>query len=173
LTKLATIPTSLRSGTKKRDHYIEIGMPGANLADYKQGKDQLFTVRERTPTPLPQAAYHFIKSENDAINFAKAVITYLEVKGWDFAQRYNDLESVLIQMDQLLQEGRYWSEIINGGPEFFFRGLIVSRLCNDKDFDSKISYVDGIFFDEAYSLADWIPYYELLKQKLAITESMF
>ena len=66
--------------------------------------------------------------------------------------------------DALENEGKYWHEILGGGPEFFFRGLLISKFCNDPDFKRKIDYVDELFYPNVSK--EWIPYYEALKKRL-------
>ena len=73
-------------------------------------------------------------------------------------------------MDELQAEGKYWSEILSGCEDNLFRGLIISKLCNDKNYNKKIEYVDSIFYE---SPDEWIPYYEKLKERLKSVEPIY
>ena len=71
-------------------------------------------------------------------------------------------------MDELETLGLNWnnreSGILAGTLDAYFRGLIISKLCNDADFERKVSKMDVKFAQVGYE--EWIPYYEQLKERL-------
>jgi len=111
-----------------------------------------------------------LNTEYEIINFTNWYIKYLETDGQKFIETYSYLPNILNKMDELLAEGKYWSEILSGCEDNLFRGLIISKLCNDKNYNKKIEYVDSIFYE---SPDDWIPYYEKLKERLKSVEPIY
>ena len=111
-----------------------------------------------------------LNTEYEIINFTNWYIKYLETDGQKFIETYSYLPNILNKMDELLAEGKYWSEILSGCEDNLFRGLNISKLCNDKNYNKKIEYVDSIFYE---SPDDWIPYYEKLKERLKSVEPIY
>ena len=78
-------------------------------------------------------------------------------------------------MDELTAQGKTWQNmengILSGSLDAQFRGLIISKLCNDIGFDDKISMCNEIFSREQYK--DWLPYYEKLKEHLKSVEPIY
>ena len=114
--------------------------------------------------------YKIIQTQKELEDFTNWVIDYLEKEGKHFIETYSYLPNILKKMDELLAEGKYWSEILSGSEDNLFRGLIISKLCNDKNYNKKIEYVDSIFYE---SPDDWIPYYEKLKERLKSVEPIY
>ena len=75
-------------------------------------------------------------------------------------------------MDNLENQGKYWKEILVGLADYDFRGLIISKLCNDPNFDTKVKSRDEIFY-KIPQLSEWIPYYEKLKERLKTIEPKY
>ena len=111
-----------------------------------------------------------LKTEIEVLDFVQWYINYFEKEGKHFIETYSYLPNILNKMDELLAEGKYWSEILSGCEDNLFRGLIISKLCNDKNYNKKIEYVDSIFYE---SPDDWIPYYEKLKERLKSVEPIY
>ena len=114
--------------------------------------------------------YKIIETQKELEDFTNWVIDYLEKEGKHFIETYSYLPNILKKMDELQAEGKYWSEILSGCEDNLFRGLIISKLCNDKNYNKKIEYVDSIFYE---SPDDWIPYYEKLKERLKSVEPIY
>ena len=111
-----------------------------------------------------------LNTEYEIINFTNWYIKYLETDGQKFIETYSYLPNILKKMDELQAEGKYWSEILSGCEDNLFRGLIISKLCNDKNYNKKIEYIDSIFYE---SPDDWLPYYEKLKERLKSVEPIY
>ena len=114
--------------------------------------------------------YKIIETQKELEDFTNWVIDYLEKEGKHFIETYSYLPNILKKMDELLAEGKYWSEILSGCEDNLFRGLIISKLCNDKNYNKKIEYIDSIFYE---SPDDWLPYYEKLKERLKSVEPIY
>ena len=102
--------------------------------------------------------------------YVEKIEEYIQTDGQKFIETYSYLPNILKKMDELQAEGKYWSEILSGCEDNLFRGLIISKLCNDKNYNKKIEYVDSIFYE---SPDDWIPYYEKLKERLKNVEPIY
>ena len=111
-----------------------------------------------------------LKTEIEVLDFVQWYINYFEKEGKHFIETYSYLPNILKKMDELQAEGKYWSEILSGCEDNLFRGLIISKLCNDKNYNKKIEYVDSIFYE---SPDDWLPYYEKLKERLKSIEPIY
>ena len=74
-------------------------------------------------------------------------------------------------MDELVDTGGYWSDLLTGGVSHLFKGLIISKLCNDPNFYNKIIFVDNIFATE--DISEYLPYYEKLKERLKSVEPIY
>ena len=111
-----------------------------------------------------------LKTEIEVLEFVQWYINYFEKEGKHFIETYSYLPNILKKMDELQAEGKYWSEILSGCEDNLFRGLIISKLCNDKNYNKKIEYIDSIFYE---SPDEWIPYYEKLKERLKSVEPIY
>ena len=114
--------------------------------------------------------YKIIQTQKELEDFTNWVIDYLEKEGKHFIETYSYLPNILKKMDELQAEGKYWSEILSGSEDNLFRGLIISKLCNDKNYNKKIEYIDSIFYE---SPDEWISYYEKLKERLKSVEPIY
>ncbi len=98
-------------------------------------------------------------SEKDCVHFANNIIEYYESKVSPLFDYYCYLPNILKGMDKLESDGRYWYEILGGGGDHLFRGLIISKLCNDNKYDEKEKFVYKLFCDQIDS---WAPYCDKL-----------
>lgn len=89
-----------------------------------------------------------------------------------FVEHYSFLPNVLAKMNQLMEEGKYWADILSGQVDNVFRGLIISKLCGDKEFGNKLKYWNEKIYANG-NIKEWIPYFEKLKEKLKIIEPKY
>jgi hypothetical protein len=148
------------------DIILEIGMPTNTMEGYREKKQHFFPTVTDTNTEINFDENNILETEKQAREYAKAVIKYAEVDGKMFVEKYHFLPNVSIEIERLEKEGKYWKEFLSGGPDFLFRGLIISKLCNDINFENKLNRVDNYFSDKQWNLDEWKPYYEKLKLKL-------
>ena len=147
----------------------EIGKP--NFSD--SGNVSWRTVKDSLPNNY--------ESELNDINFntvlssrkwGHLIVDYAEGPGKAFIDTYSDLPNVLKEMDRLEAEGKNTNEILVGLADRRFRGLIISKLCSDPNFEEKVASHDEVFYKVA-QLKDWIPYYNKLKERLKTIEPIY
>ena len=112
-----------------------------------------------------------LKTEIEVLEFVQWYINYFEKEGKHFIETYSYLPNILKKMDELVDTGRYWSDLLTGGVPHLFKGLIISKLCNDPNFYNKIIFVDNIFATE--DISEYLPYYEKLKERLKSVEPIY
>ena len=112
-----------------------------------------------------------LKTEIEVLEFVQWYINYFEKEGKHFIETYSYLPNILKKMDELQAEGKYWSDLLTGGVPHLFKGLIISKLCNDPNFYNKIIFVDNIFATE--DISEYLPYYEKLKERLKSVEPIY
>lgn len=159
------------SHSKVEKVIMDVGHPNLDYSEDIKNEDfsrgTLFDSSKRIPYDVESLP---VLTAERAERYAKAVIEYMKEFGWSFFQSYNQLPNVLAKMNKLENEGKYWNGwhgqggLISGGSDSFFRGLIISKLCNDPDYDRKIKMVDELFNDNSDK---WYPYYKRLKDRLA------
>ncbi|UII25835.1 hypothetical protein LVD15_21420 [Fulvivirga maritima] len=150
------------------DHILSTGIPTNELIQQrKKTKYHLPTVAFRDlPSSLEEKS---LESKEELEEYAHSYITYLENEGQAFIEKYSYLPNILKEMDRLEAEGKYWKEILSGGPEYLFRGVIISKLCNDPKFEDKQLFVDSLLGD----LDEWQPYWQKLKGILPTIEPKY
>ena len=112
-----------------------------------------------------------LKTEIEILEFVQWYINYFEKEGKHFIETYSYLPNILKKMDELVETGGYWSDLLTGGVPHLFKGLIISKLCNDPNFYNKIIFVDNIFATE--DISEYLPYYEKLKERLKSVEPIY
>lgn len=149
------------------DIILEISGPNWILDDHlKKDKYFLSTVEDKN-SKNNFGEFTKLETKKQVQEYAKAIKQYTETNGKAFLDKYSYLPNLLIEMDKLEQEGKYWYGALAGGPELLFRGLIISKLCNDSNFTKRLQSVDIFFSDkEQHDFSEWHPYYEQLKLKL-------
>lgn len=151
----------------------EIGHPNLNFELLKSKDDHfLTTIKDSFFDKCFNEKYHHysFKSETEVQEFSDWLVHYLSTKGFAFVEHYSFLPNVLAKMNQLMVEGKYWSEILSGSDDNLFRGLIISKLCNDNHFDEKMEYVEKLFKENPDEL---LSYFEKLKEKLKTIEPLY
>lgn len=109
----------------------------------------------------------YFETEEEFIKFLEWLCVYLKTTGIPFLKHYSFLPNNLAKINLLENDSKYANEILFGGPEWFFRYLMISKLCLDNKFEERLSYVDGIFYDDKYKLEDWLPYYSSFQRNAA------
>ncbi|WP_036157199.1 hypothetical protein [Maribacter forsetii] len=146
----------------------EIGKP--NFSD--SGNVSWRTVKDSLP--------NYYESELNDINFntllsfrqwGHLIVDYAQGPGKAFIDTYSYLPNVLKEMDRLEAEGKYWKEILVGGIDHLFRGLIISKLCDDPNFNMKFEKWDSVIYQSKYKI--WHSYYNTLKDRLKTVEPLY
>jgi hypothetical protein len=146
----------------------EIGKPNFS----NTGNVSWRTVKDSLPN-------HYESALND-INFntllsfrqwGHLIVDYAQGPGKAFIDTYSYLPNVLKEMDRLEAEGKYWKEILVGGIDHLFRGLIISKLCDDPNFNIKLEKWDSVIYQSKYKI--WYSYYNTLKDRLKTIEAIY
>ncbi len=162
---------------------IKIGTPTNNFEMQKIGKTRLYTLYHKF-IDYPYASMpkvigkkvenncYPIKNELDVRKWKAAFIHYVDNDGLSFLNRYSYLPNVLKEMYLIEKEGNNnYLSLLTGGIDHLFRALIISRLCNDPEYQKKQDRFDGHILQSKY--AKWHPYYESLKMKLLTTVPIY
>lgn len=140
------------------DFILLTGIPSNSLSEHKKkGKYHLPTVDlRRKPEYFKK---NVLITNLEIQEYAKEFIKFYENEGVIFIKKYSEIPNILQKMDRLQSEGKYWNEILSGGPEHLVKGLIISKLCNDPDYFNKYNWVNPLLS----SIEDWLPYWEKYK----------
>lgn len=152
---------------------IEIAQPGNDYKYFIENKDFLLDTVDDNKIDFYDSTANPLRTPAQAEAFAHAYLNYVRNQGLAFIEKYSYLPNVLAEMDRLEKEGKRWINFIGGGPDYMFRGLIISKMCNDPNYLKKISSVDSIFYDPKFGLEDWHPYYDKLKERLKYVEPKY
>lgn len=149
---------------------VELGLPNHDFSSRLKSKDYSLTTVFDSQTDLGYSSERYpVQTINQVEDYSQSIIKYMEQQGWAFTKSYSYLPNVLTEMNRLEVQGKYWNGVrgegglLDGGSSSFFRGLIVSKLCNDSDYGRKVEMVDKIFDDNA---DEWFLYYNQLKHQL-------
>ncbi|WP_146201609.1 hypothetical protein [Sediminitomix flava] len=117
------------------------------------------------------------KDEASTLRVSGLVVNYLANSGGVFVDKFSYMPNVLIVMDILTSKGLRWHDksegILSGTIDAYFRGLIISKLCNDPDFTNKIEMVDQFLSRPVPRVQEWQSYYLKLKEKLSEIEPIY
>ena len=153
---------------------FEIKEPDQDYSHIDNKKYFLTTVFDGE-TKMPDGYYrgigYDINTQEDLVFFTEWILNYLKTDGQKFIETYSYLPNILKKMDELVDTGGYWSDLLTGGVPHLFKGLIISKLCNDPNFYNKIIFVDNIFATE--DISEYLPYYEKLKERLKSVEPIY
>ncbi|UXP32768.1 hypothetical protein N6H18_02175 [Reichenbachiella agarivorans] len=146
------------------DYILRIGIPTNDLIQSKKKeKYHLPTIKF---SDLPDSLNErILETQKEAEDFATSYISYIENEGKAFIERYSFLPNVLAEMDRLESEGEDWNGILSGMGDRLFRGVIISKLCNDPNFQKKMNYCE-MKFTTVQLLEEWQPYWSKLKEVL-------
>lgn len=103
-----------------------------------------------------------LENEQHVVALTDAIKNYFDNQAVSFIQKYSYLPNVLEEMDRLEKEGKDWNEILGGMGDRLFRALIISKLCNDPNYESKECFCDQKF-QNVELLKSWQPNYAKLK----------
>ncbi|SDF15103.1 hypothetical protein SAMN05216518_103148 [Bacteroidales bacterium KHT7] len=139
----------------------------------------MFRTTIEDKTNLEKYNDYVVKTEDDVNKVVDYFLEYLFGTAKKFVETYLYLPNIVRKMEELDKENIFWFKydkgIIWGGVEGFFRGLVISKLCDDPLFEDKVKYIDGILYNPEYqnSTKLYIPYYEKLKQLLPTIEPKY
>lgn len=163
------------SFSQVEDILFEVGLPNIQLDKFNRKKDFLFTIRSRNINLNNDSNSNRIQTKSDCEKYCDHIKLYMETEGKTFNTHYSYLPNILSEMDNLEKEGKYWNGlngeggVLYGGFDSNFKGLIISKLCNDKNYFKKLAWID----ERIKAKSVWIPYYEKLKERLKTVEPIY
>lgn len=156
------------------DLIFEIGLPNIELNSYDRKKDFLFTVCNNHINLTYNTEERPVQTEQDCIDYCQSIIAYMETDGKAFVEKYSYLPNILEEIEENTKNGINWSYgVFSGITAPFFKGLIISKLCNDPKIEEKIKYVDWVYYPPEHKLQEFIPFYEKLKKRLKSVDPIY
>lgn len=156
----------------------EIGMPNFDPVTYEDEKKYFLTTVEdlltSTPKNLDSGIGYSVETPEDLEFITSWISSYLQNEGEEFVKTYSHLPNILANMDKLQHNGLYWNNsggILSGTLSAYFSGLIISRLCNDPNYEEKALIMDEVFGNPLYE--EWLPFYNNLKKRLETLEPKY
>ncbi|WP_396633062.1 hypothetical protein [Maribacter sp. R86514] len=153
-------------------HILEIGVPNKDFSSISN-ENRLFTIFDSDFSKKHQSLTHGLdlSTIEGFRQWGHLIVDYAEGPGKAFIDTYSYLPNVLKEMDRLEAEGKYWKEILVGGIDHLFRGLIISKLCDDPNFNVKLEKWDSVIYQSKYKI--WHSYYNTLKDRLKTIEPLY
>jgi hypothetical protein len=152
---------------------LSIGIPSMDLTSYLSAEDCLPTLQDQKEHSTDVVNIYPIENKSQLEEFISGLKLYMKDRGIAFAEYYHHLPNALKAMDALEKEGQQWHQLLGGGADHLFRGLVISKICADQGFEQKIRRTDAIFYDASFQLEEWIPHYEKLKERLLTMEPKY
>ncbi|WP_282075072.1 hypothetical protein [Maribacter aquivivus] len=153
-------------------HILEIGIPNKDFSSINN-ENRLFTIFDNDFSQKNQIfTYGLDLSTTEGFRqWGHEIVDYAQGPGKAFIDTYSYLPNVLKEMDRLENEGKYWKEILVGGLDHLFRGLIISKLCDDPNFNMKLNKWDRVIYKSKYKI--WHSFYNALKERLKTIEPLY
>jgi hypothetical protein len=152
---------------------FEIKKPNQDYSYIDNKKYFLSTVYDKNE--IFDRKINVIETNEELELLTNRIVQYLETNGKAFIEKYSYLPNVLEEMDKLEKQGLNWNHkdkgILSGSLDAYFRGLIISKFCNDTNFDKKIEKMNAKFNEIGYE--EWLPFYEKLKERLKTIEPIY
>lgn len=155
------------------DILLEIGIPNMVLDTYLSKKHFLSTVVNKNLNLSFNTELKPIKTEFDCITYCESIIQYMENDGKQFEKKYSQLPNILKEINTLMNEGKYWHQGKIKLGQGYYTGLIISKLCNDPDYENKFNYVMGLYSAPENNLTAYLPYLEKLRERLNTVEPIY
>ncbi len=153
-------------------HILEIGVPNKDFSSISN-ENRLFTIFDSDFSKKHQSLTHGLDltTIEGFHQWGHLIVDYAQGPGQAFIDTYSYLPNVLKEMDRLETEGKYWKEILVGGIDHLFRGLIISKLCDDPNFNIKLEKWDSVIYQSKYKI--WHSFYDTLKERLKTVEPLY
>ena len=130
-------------------------------------------------TDIGKYSEYAVETEDDVNMVVDYFLDYLFGTAKKFVETYLYLPNIVRKMEELDSVNISWVHyekgLLFGNFDGYFRGLIISKLCNDPLFQDKVKLVEYRLYEhkEAYLHKRFIPYYEKLKQLLPTIEPKY
>ncbi|MBO4597345.1 MAG: hypothetical protein J5676_05625 [Bacteroidaceae bacterium] len=139
-----------------------------------------FRMTIKDHTDIRKYSEYAVETEDDVNMVVDYFLDYLFGTAKKFVETYLYLPNVVRKIEEFIPEDIDWN--YNNDTELFgrydgyFRGLIISKLCNDPKFEEKFKYVDTRFTsdrDASFWGGNFSSDYEKLKQLLPTIEPKY
>ncbi|NDV70446.1 hypothetical protein [Dysgonomonas sp. 25] len=152
---------------------LDIGLPSWDLSSYIEKNDVFITIRLGY-FKKNKLNDRIFEKESDYIEFANSIVQHYNTISQELIEYCTYLPNILKEMDRLQEEGKTWSNrgtgILSGGPDAFFRGLIISKLCNDLNYKEKENFVYNLFHEDD---DEWVSYCDKYIEYLKKVEPIY
>lgn len=144
------------------DYILDIGIPTNELVEQKKkDKYHLSTISQRTlPAIIDRRE---LNTSTEIEEYANLYIDYYENDGADFLNKFDSIPSIQKEIVRLESNGVDINQLIDGMGDAFMRYLIISKLCNDFDYETKYLKIGSMAKQSKEFLLYWEKYEELLK----------
>ena len=156
--------TTLFMHSRKVENIIlQVGIPNINMESYIKRENLLNTLHDKVNLEnfMKEREKISLESEKGYIEWAKLIKQYMSIGASDFLNQFNYLPNVLTAIEDIEKRGlKNYLEILVGGIDHLFRALIISKLCNDENYDKRKQRFDELILQPKYS--SWHSYYKKL-----------
>lgn len=153
---------------------LEVGMPNINLESYINGENLLNTIHDKVNLEsfMKERAKISLKSKEGYLEWAELIKHYMSNGASNFINQFNYLPNVLTSIEDIEKRGlKNYLEILVGGIDHLFRALIISKLCNDENYDKRKQRLEELILKPKYS--SWHSYYKKLINILEDTTPIY
>jgi hypothetical protein len=139
----------------------------------------MFRTTIEDKTNLEKYNDYVVKTEDDINMVVDYFLDYLFDAAKKFVETYLYLPNIVRKIDEFIPEDIDWNynddTVLSGRYDGYFRGLIISKLCNDTKFEEKFKYVDDMFqeYGANFWSGNFSSDYEKLKQLLPTIEPKY
>ena len=128
---------------------------------------------------------YVIETEDDVNMVVDYFLDYLFGTAKKFVETYLYLPNIVRKMDELTSKNIYWMSVVDinemsivGRYDCFFRGLIISKLCNDPLYEEKLQFVEKELIEdekeeECYRWKNFRRDFERMKEILPTIEPKY
>jgi hypothetical protein len=146
------------------DHILTIGMPNSALENSrKKEKYHLATVEIKQKLP-DNLKWRPLIATVDIQDFARDYIKYYQEECIAFAEKYSHIPNIWNEIRRLEVNGGIFKDIVSGMGDAYIRALIISKLCNDPNYETMLKEIDSLFEGAPEWQPCWIKYKEVFKE---------
>ena len=159
-----------------------IWIPGSEILIDNKTKFRT-TVKDRYD--LSKCYNYVVETEDDINKVVDYFLDYLFGTAKKFVETYLYLPNIVRKMDELTSKNIYWMSVVDinemsivGRYDCFFRGLIISKLCNDPLYEEKLQFVEKELIEdekeeECYRWKNFRRDFERMKEILPTIEPKY
>lgn len=153
---------------------LKVGLPNINLEPYLKGENILNTIQDKVnlKSLVEEREKINLRNEEGFIQWAELIKDYMSKGASEFVNNFSYLPNLMLAIEDIEKRGhKNYLEIFLGGIDHLFRVLIISKLCNDENFQLRKLRFDEVILISKYSI--WHPYYKKLIHILEKTKPLY